>query len=343
MSTRIRRHCFIGLFSSCLALTNAAQPVCAQTPIAASQRETARSLMDEGERLRAAGDLRTALVRFKAAHALVHTPTTGLQLARAHSGLGEYVEARGVALEASHHASAAGEPSVFAKARVDAGVLADELAVKIPSLQVQVEPADASFIVHLDGTALPEASRTLPFKTNPGDHEIIIEAPGFTAERRQVTLTDAQALVLHVQLAPAAADALAVAPRTAAMTLGGPAGSPAVDSGVEAKKTRGYIGLAAGGAVLVTGLMTGVVSAIKTSNVKDRCQDGRCPESTRDAMSSANTFGNVANITVPLGLIGLGYGLYELLTLPKAADAQRNASALQLDWDGTTASVRGAL
>jgi hypothetical protein len=44
--------------------------------------------MDEGERMRAAGDLRGALTRFKAAHAILHIPTTGLQLARVHTGLG---------------------------------------------------------------------------------------------------------------------------------------------------------------------------------------------------------------------------------------------------------------
>jgi hypothetical protein len=351
MLTKLRPpHFRIGVLAGCLWLGGAPLTAYAQA-VGPSTRETARSLMDEGEQLRAAGDLRAALVRFKAAHALLHVPTTGLQLARAHRGLGEYVEARGVALEASHRRPTPDEPPVFAEARQEAAKLAEELAPKIPSLEVKVLPGEATVLLRVDGVSLPEAARALPLKTNPGDHEVVIEASGFKPERRLVTLADGQALVLHVQLtldpnavppSPIASDAPDVSPRRAAFGAAAVNTNPE-DATADAKRTRAYIGLGAGGVVLLTGVVTGVVSAIKTSTLKDRCQDERCGPATRDAMARANTFANVSNVTIPLGLVGIGYGLYELLTLPAGEKRAEKQSALQLEWDGTMASVRGSL
>ncbi|HTU62558.1 MAG TPA: hypothetical protein VMF89_29055, partial [Polyangiales bacterium] len=77
------------------------QPAAAEP--GASERETARALMTEGDKLRAAGDLRAALTRYQAAHAIVHAPTTGLDLARVQAQLGLLVEARSTASEVIHH------------------------------------------------------------------------------------------------------------------------------------------------------------------------------------------------------------------------------------------------
>jgi hypothetical protein len=327
----------------------------AQAPASAPQRETARGLMDDGERLRQAGDLRTALARFQAAHALVHLPTTGLQVARVHKALGEYVEARGVALEVFHHPSTAGEPSVFAEARASAAKLAEDLAPLVPSLHVRVMPEGIVSVVRVDGVVLPDASRAHPYKTNPGQHEVVVEAQGFIAERRVAALSEGQVLQLSVQLTPAAAPPLAgpppgqplppqpmspVSPQAAALTVRPEVNGPRVDD--SAQRTRAYVGFAVGGVALLTGVVTGVLAAMKTSQLEDDCTDKRCPLSKRDAMSTANTFSNVANVTVPLGLVALGYGLYEILTLPDAPDRQRS-SGLQVQWDGSTASVRGSL
>ena len=58
----------------------------------------ARELRNQGRELRAAGDLRGALAKFKAAHAVGQTAVTGIELARTHAALGEIVEAREVCL-----------------------------------------------------------------------------------------------------------------------------------------------------------------------------------------------------------------------------------------------------
>src|SRR5262245_28279562 len=64
-----------------------------------SQRETARDLMKQGDDRFAAGDYAHALEAYRAAHALVAVPTTGLAVAQAQEKLGHLVEAHDAAIE----------------------------------------------------------------------------------------------------------------------------------------------------------------------------------------------------------------------------------------------------
>src|SRR5215510_7452879 len=80
----------------------------------AAERETARGLLAEGDRLHAAGDLRGALSCFKSAHAIMGIPTTGLDVAEVEAELGMLVEARSSAMAAANLPATSGEPAVFA-------------------------------------------------------------------------------------------------------------------------------------------------------------------------------------------------------------------------------------
>lgn len=80
----------------------------------AAERDTARSLMDEGDRMLTSGKLREAMERYRAAHAIMHVPTTGVELARVQARLGLLVEARATAMEVVNLQRAeADEPTVY--------------------------------------------------------------------------------------------------------------------------------------------------------------------------------------------------------------------------------------
>src|SRR4051812_9895793 len=85
-----------GLILAC-ALTLATRTAYADGPTAADL-ESARALVKEGRALRASGDVRGALEKFKAGHALGQTPITALELARTYEMVGALVEAREVCL-----------------------------------------------------------------------------------------------------------------------------------------------------------------------------------------------------------------------------------------------------
>ena len=71
----------------------------AQAAPSPAERETARRLMDEGKARLKANEVARAVEAFQKAHDIMHVPTTGIALARAHLSAGHLVEARDVALE----------------------------------------------------------------------------------------------------------------------------------------------------------------------------------------------------------------------------------------------------
>jgi hypothetical protein len=357
--------CALGLLLS--AATAAAAPSLAE-------RETARSLMEEGDRLMAQGDARNALTKYQAAHAIMHVPTTGLDVARAHAQLGQLVEARGVAIEVVNAAPAANEPKVFTDARQAASELAEQLETRVPTISVKVTPADGAHSVMIDDTRLPQAARDVAFRTNPGSHTVQVELPGSAPQRRTVTLQEGQVAVVPFELPqtlaaavppPSAANEPSLQPQAAPeqrpLQQPGPfpmqqpeqrpytpMPSQAADEGADPRsggRIRSIIAFSLGGAALIAGSVTGVMSMSKASDLKERCPADKCPPAARDDLDSVNTLANVANIALPIGAAALVWGLIEVIAMPSApTQAQaRPARGLELELTATGAVLRGTL
>jgi hypothetical protein len=320
-----------------------------------AERETARSLMVEGDRLLDAGDVAAALQRYQTAHALMRVPTTGLAVARAQAQLGMLVEARGTALEVTSLEGASSEPAVFDGARRAAAALASSLEPRVCTLRTRVKPSSAQYSLQIDEVLLPEAARAVAFKTNPGLHRLRVRAPGFREQTRQVSLregaseevafelvpepTREQAPETPQQAAPVASE-LAIVQASA----GQAAYSAPLDGKRDSGRVRGIVGLSIGGAALAAGMVTGVLSWTQAANIRQQhcAVDNGCDPGQRDALQRANTLGHVANIALPLGAIGIAYGLYELLTLP-AAPLSAETSRLRLELAPDSVVLRGVL
>lgn len=304
----------------------------------ASDAETARSYMDEADRLREAGDLWGALERYQAADQLMHVPTTGLDVAKTQAALLQLAEARATALAVAHTPAQRGEPKVFDAARTQAAELSVALAPRIPDVALSVEPASAEAVVNIDGRPVPRISRDLPYKLNPGRHLLIVEAPGFEAKQEQLSLAEGQHAEVAVTLERAA-----VSGKSAPVAARQPsprAPEPVIIEG-NAGRTRAYIGFAAGGALLITGAVTGITSLVKAADVRSGCRNDVCPESARADVASADVLGTIANIALPLGVIGVGYGVVELLlsgSSERAPEPQRAEARVGLTATGVSVS-----
>jgi hypothetical protein len=340
---RLPRRPALYLLAVCSISHLLVQPAAADP--SAPERETARALMTDGDRLRAAGDLRAALTRYQAAHAIVHAPTTGLDLARVQAQLGLLVEARSTASEVIHHPVAPNEPAVFSSARREATTLANELESRVPAVKAEVQPSGAQYTVSIDGVSLPAEIGSLPYKVNPGPHSLRVDAPGYVTANRQVTLTDGETQTASIVLTPQ--------PTATVSEPVTPAGAPLVAASLtgrdqdledrrDAARLRGLIGLSVGGAAFIAGTVTGIMTLSMGSDVKEDCKNNLCSPSQSGALSTANTLANVSNITLPIGVIGIAYGLYELLTMPSAA-AKERASGAHFEFTGTGAVLRGSL
>jgi hypothetical protein len=81
----------------------------------------------------------------------------------------------------------------------------------------------------------------------------------------------------------------------------------------------------------------------KYSHEKELCQGNLCDSSRRGAITFANVLANIANVCIPLGAIGIGYGAYELSTLPSAETARAEQRAWHVMITGMGATIRGTL
>lgn len=84
-------------------------------------------------------------------------------------------------------------------------------------------------------------------------------------------------------------------PTTAPTT---PPPPPATKSSGSPLRTAGYVTTGVGGALLIGGVVTGLIGKGKYNSAKDKCVDGgnRCPESTKSDFDSASSMATLTNV-----------------------------------------------
>jgi len=259
------------------------------------QRKTARDLMDQGDERVEQRDYAAALALFRAAHDIMHVPTTGIEVARALVGLGKLVEGREAALEVLHLPQAPDEPKPFTIARVAADQLVRDLTQKFPTLRVVLAPAEASARASLrvDGVSCPQAL-SVPYALNPGRHRVELSAPGFRPVELQVHLALSERESLRLELQPNSR-----APEPPSPTPGELASPPA--SGVESAPRRSptwitWTGLGLVGSGLVTGTVAGVIALQRVDAAREHCDGNRCSPEARPDREAAIDAGIVSNV-----------------------------------------------
>lgn len=272
-----------------------------------SDRETARTLMDDGDKKRDAGDLKGALASYEKADVLMKVPTTGIEVARTQIALGMLLEARETLNRIVKSPVKPGEPAPFTAARKQAEQLNADLASRIPS--VLVVPANAEpgqpVAISVDGEEIPAAAATVPRKINPGDH-VAVAKSGALEKKVEFTIAEKENKTVDVDLKdqpPPPPAPVVVAPPKPAMSKG-------------KLLMFGGFGLAAVG--IGVGAVTGIMSISKTSDIKDNhCVGDKCTPDQADAIDSAKTLGNISTVAFIVGGVGVGAGVVGLLLMNK--------------------------
>jgi len=271
----------------------------------ASDKETARALMKDGETKRAKGDREGALKSFKAAHEIMNVPTTGLEYGRTQLQLGLLVEARDTLLSVVRLPVLPGESANMVEAREEAQKLADEIEPRIPSITIKLKgvPDAASPKVTIDGHAIVAATIGVARKHNPGAHEIVVVA-GSVEKKEKIELAEGEDKVVEIDLAPAPAPP--EAPKDEPKETPEPPPPPKGTSPLV------WIGFGSAAAFLVAGGVTGALAFSRASSAKDGCDGNRCPPSTHDDIASSKTFGNLSTISFALAGAGVIVGVIGL-------------------------------
>jgi hypothetical protein len=285
----------------------------------AGDLETARMLLHEGNDLRAKGDLRAALAKYVAAHAIVYTPITGLEVGRTHLLLGELVEAREALLAVGRIPVKAQESQNATAARIEADRLANELEPRIPTLRLVIEglPPSATPTLVLDGQTLPIASVGEPRKLNPGKHHVVAKAEGMKEASTDTTLAEGESRSVTLKLEPA----MATTSSTTTSTTSSSESASRVDRPTGTTSSTPplvYVGFGIAAAGVVVGGVTGVLALSKGSTLKDACPDAHCGPSQQDALHDARALGTVSTISFVVAGAGATLGVIGLLTKPSA-------------------------
>jgi hypothetical protein len=320
----------------------------------AADKETARSMMNEGRAARDKGDLKGAVKAFAAADSLMHVPTTGLELAKAQVAVGQLVEARDTALRITRIPVKDGEPAPFKAARDAASTLNDELVGRIPSLTVNVKnvPDGMTPTVTIDGADVPAEVLGHPRKVDPGHHVIAAKA-GTADGKQEIDVAEKETKDVSIEL-----PAQSAAPPPPAGDETKPGGDqPPESTGSSGNKLLIFGGFGLAGAGVIAGSITGLLAMSKANSIKgnSNCQSQNgntvCNPAEDSDISSGKSMATistvsfiVAGVGAAIGVVGFFVGGGDSAPAAKPADAPAadQSSARIIPWIGIgSAGING--
>jgi len=305
----------------------------------AADRETARTLFDDGKKKRDSGNVAGALESFKAADAIMHAPTTGLAVARSLAALGRIIEAREVATQVEQLPLGPKESAAFAEARKSASQFAAELAGRIPTLTVVIKgaPPGTEASLSVDGVAVPSAAAKQPRRLDPGTHTVVAALNGREV-KSEITLNEHDVKSVDVDVTELAAS------RPVAKQDGGGGSGRAAEGGKGSYSPLLWVGVGVAVVGAAAGTVTGLVSMGKTSDVESGCTaDNKCPPSTHDALDGARTFATLSTVSFIVAGAGAGVAVVAL-AMGRSPSPEQKATAPRVSpWVGVgSAGVVGS-
>jgi hypothetical protein len=331
----MRRFLKCSLLVSALVVATVTASSPAHADPSLSDRETARSLMDDGDAKRDKGDFKAALKSYEAADAIMHVPTTGLEVARSQAQLGLLLEARETLARVMRLPPKPGEPAPFTAARKTAESLSAEIGARIPAVTVLVVNGEANqpVVVSFDGEVIPPAAAQAPRKVNPGRHTVVARS-GSLEKKQDIEVAERESKTVTVDLKAPPVEPVMVEPPS----LAGPSVLPKV-------LIFGGFGLAAVG--LGVGAVTGLMSISQVSDVKKDCTGDVCPTGRQGDIDSAKSLGTISTIAFIAGGVGVGAGVIGLVLKGKQGSdaapppATAKAFTIRPDLGPTWAGLHG--
>ena len=325
---------------SLLAPTVHAQPAPSASPPASAapaastgpsqeDRDRANALMDDGDAKVASGDLAGALTSYETAHAIMHVPSTGIEVAKTLDKLGKLLPALAAAREVAAMPAVAGEPKPFTESREAARALVASLETRIPTLAITVKIAATNVRpeITLDRRPLTPAELSGPLTLEPGRYRVAASADGHTPTSLEVVLKERDRGQVALVLAPVVE--APPPPRTL------PPPPPA--------KLSPFVpaGFTVAGVGVLAGAITGALALSAAGEANGLCPAGVCgSESTRKTAQgrydTADTLAVVSDVSFVLALAGAAMGIYGVVVSlspgsppeapPSTASARRPAA-----------------
>jgi len=296
-----------------LALLVVALPASAEPT--ADEKEQARGHMDLGRKHFADGDFKAALQAYEAADKIMDVPTTSFSVGVTLDKLGRLIEARDRLLTLARSKPVGNEePSSFGEARKRAKDLAQDLAVRIPSVRVEVLSFTGDAIenatITIAGKDVETAASKLPMRVDPGQVKVSANAAEHTTAEREVDVEEGEHHVITLVLVARAGEA----PTQFVV-------SPFAYVG---------IGLAVGGAI--AGAAMGSAALAKSATLAESCPGNLCPPELEDTADTMELFAHISTASFAVAGAGAALAIIGFVFL----SGEEPLDSAQLDADGLT-------
>jgi hypothetical protein len=279
----------------------------------AADRETARSLMQEGRELRDKGHVQDALKRFKAADDIMHVPTTALEVARTQAAVGQLIEARDTIANIRKAPASPNDPEPFKEARAKADELDASLEGRIPALTIVVNGAAAGETpsIVVDGIPVPTAAVGLPRRVNAGRHTVVAKTATGSGDQ---TVDVKEGEQKEVQVTLSGSNSTGPAPDQGTPAPAQPEQPETAGATSHSPTVLTYAGIGVGAAGLIAGTITGIMSMSKTSALKNECVKNHCTSGHGlSDYNAANTLATISDVGFVVGAVGAGVAVVTII------------------------------
>jgi len=284
------------------------------TASAQGSAAAAEALFEQGRQDMAAGNFDAACEKFRQSDKLdPEAVGTRFNLADCEEQRGNFATAWELFKAVEGKVPEGDERHAIAKAR------RESVEPRVPKVTFELAAgAPPGTAVRMGDVELAASTFGVPLPLDPGQHELVVVAPGHAERRIPVTLEVGQ--VLRVAVAPGDPLSTVTEPAPTAATAAPAAAtepSPADEGARPASgKTLGYALGGVGVAGLVVGGVTGAMVLGKKSIADEHCYPElqRCDQEGIDANDAGRTLGVVSTTGFVVGVLGLGLGTYFILT-----------------------------
>ncbi len=305
------------LFAVSVPTTALAQPTEAELAAARDLFLQVRKLEDQGQWAEASQRL-DAIAKVRM------TPQVRFHIALCDEHLGRLVSALNGFQQARVEAGPAGAAEVAEESEQHIAALQP----RIPSLRIALPADTPSPSVQVDGQPVVTALLAVPLPLDPGQHAVVVEAPGRSTFARDVALSEGQSLTLEVVLPkaeppPAAAPPVPESPRNKPAPTPMPARQPPEPPSSSAP---GWIVMGAGGALLVGAGVAALVRSSAISDIDKSCPSHiDCDPSLENTRSRAQTSGTIAAVLGATGVATVAAGGVLLYLSTKSSSHEQTA------------------
>jgi hypothetical protein len=284
----------------------------------------AETLFRQGRALSDAGDVEGACAKFRESARLDPAIGTTFNIADCEERLGHLARAWTLFGEVVQRLPPTDKRHDVAKKRAAA------LEPRLPKLSVRLAAnAPASARVTRDGVELGPASLGTPLPVDPGEHLVVVSAPGHADQRFKLLISEREIRILDADVGP-------LEPKRVDEP---PLGRAPVDQqlppshSISPPPRSPVLGYAIGGigvAGFVTGAIAGALVLQKKHVVDQHCGATKlCDDEGYQASKSGKTLGIVTTAGLLTGAIGVGTGAFLILHASTPGDPRASSISLQ--------------